>query len=541
MTETYDVIIVGAGIAGLTSAAYLTRAGFSVLVVEKNKTVGGLVNSYTKKGFTFDGGIRAFENAGIVFPMFKELGLELETVANPITVGIDQRFVTFQNEASLLEYQQLLMDAFPQEKVAIQAIIKTMQDVMKSMSVLYGIDNPLFMNLNDKRYLLKTLLPWYLQYKKQMKTLNKLNEPVEQYLNKLTKNQALIDIIIQHFFTQTPTFFALSYFYLYLAYHYPIKGMGALPKMLEQFIIDHQGKIELQKTIIKIDVTHRQVSTRKESYSYHHLIWAADMKSLYDGIDLPSISSAKLMQTILDKRRQTLESPTNESILTIYYALAIPPSTIAKKGGPHSFYTPSIKGLSHPILGAWKPIVEAKMDEEKEKYELKRWLRLFFSLTTYEISCPALRNQQLAPSQQSGLIVSTLFDYALTRHIEKQGWYEEFKTYVENEISLVLEKQLYPQFRKNILFVESATPRTIKALIGSKKGAITGWQYRKKDSPCVQQLTAITKAIQTPLPSVYQAGQWTFAPSGLPTCILTGKLAAKAIMKSKKIKKEGND
>lgn len=39
----YDVIVVGAGAAGLSSAAYLSKAGLKVLLCEKEERIGGLL------------------------------------------------------------------------------------------------------------------------------------------------------------------------------------------------------------------------------------------------------------------------------------------------------------------------------------------------------------------------------------------------------------------------------------------------------------------------------------------------------------------
>jgi len=41
MSQKYDAIIVGAGHNGLTTGAYLAKAGLDVLVVEKNDYIGG--------------------------------------------------------------------------------------------------------------------------------------------------------------------------------------------------------------------------------------------------------------------------------------------------------------------------------------------------------------------------------------------------------------------------------------------------------------------------------------------------------------------
>ena len=53
----YDAIVVGGGIAGLTSAAFLSKAGRSVLLCEKENNCGGLVNMFERDGFFFDGGM----------------------------------------------------------------------------------------------------------------------------------------------------------------------------------------------------------------------------------------------------------------------------------------------------------------------------------------------------------------------------------------------------------------------------------------------------------------------------------------------------
>jgi hypothetical protein len=41
----------------------------------------------------------------------------------------------------------------------------------------------------------------------------------------------------------------------------------------------------------------------------------------------------------------------------------------------------------------------------------------------------------------------------------------------------------------------------------------------------------VSKAVLTPIPDTYQAGQWTYSPSGLTIAILTGKLAADRVLK----------
>jgi phytoene desaturase len=51
-----SVVVIGAGFAGLSAAAFMARAGWKVTVVEKNPTAGGRARQLKADGFTFDMG-----------------------------------------------------------------------------------------------------------------------------------------------------------------------------------------------------------------------------------------------------------------------------------------------------------------------------------------------------------------------------------------------------------------------------------------------------------------------------------------------------
>ena len=54
MTEGPDVIVLGAGISGLVSAALLATRGLRVCVLEKDASAGGYVTGFLRGGFYFD-------------------------------------------------------------------------------------------------------------------------------------------------------------------------------------------------------------------------------------------------------------------------------------------------------------------------------------------------------------------------------------------------------------------------------------------------------------------------------------------------------
>jgi phytoene dehydrogenase-like protein len=171
--------------------------------------------------------------------------------------------------------------------------------------------------------------------------------------------------------------------------------------------------------------------------------------------------------------------------------------------------------------------------KKKSKAEILDWLEKYIQLNTYEISIPVLRDSSLAPEGQTGLMISCLFDYDVMNNIEKAGWYDEFKKTIEARIIDIMSQTIYKNFGEDILFKFSSTPLTINKLSGSSEGAITGWSFETKP-PVVNTLQNIPKSVLTPVPNVYQAGQWAYSPAGVPIAMLTGWYATQQIMKQSK-------
>lgn len=63
---TYDVVIIGAGLGGLTAAALLARGGQKVLLIERNNSVGGAASSYKSGDLFIEGSLQETSNAQAV-------------------------------------------------------------------------------------------------------------------------------------------------------------------------------------------------------------------------------------------------------------------------------------------------------------------------------------------------------------------------------------------------------------------------------------------------------------------------------------------
>lgn len=513
MRRPSRVVVVGAGMAGLTAAVYLARAGLEVTVFEKTGQVGGLVQSFEREGFVFDAGPRAIGNAGIVLPMLEDLGLEVPLVKSLVSMGVRDRMVHYESTADLEGWVAALKGQFPEAPREVAAIARRMRAYTRMMAALNRVANPFFKRvLADPGYLFGQLIPWLPTFLAILIRTALFRAPVERALAKLSSHQDLNDLVCQAFFRGTPQEFALGYFHNFTDYWYPLGGTRRLPQALFEAAQRAGVRFRLATSVTGVDTAAHTVTDETGVVTaYDSLLWAAD----------PAPLSAP-------------EHPCAESVVSVFFALNLSPEFFSSIAHGHCLYTPETQGLGE--------LNRRRLDDLKGRMatvdpeEFWSWLGEFCRWNSYEVSVPVLKDPSLAPPGKTGLIVSLLFDGELCLALEARGWHREFK---ERVIALFLERldnSLYPGLKEKVLFSDCSSPATLHRRFGTRNGSIVGWSL-EGEVPVAHHLSQILSAVKTPFPDVYQAGQWTYSPAGVPVAVLTGRIAASRIIGARRTAK----
>jgi len=257
------------------------------------------------------------------------------------------------------------------------------------------------------------------------------------------------------------------------------------------------------------------------AYKYNKMIWAADLKSLYKIAETDGLQSG-VLKKFNTERERILKSRGADSVVTIFLGVNENPTKFSDVARGHLFYTPSRKGIGDVYRSELYDMIDNWENFPKEK--VFKWLEKFCEMNTYEILIPALRDADTAPPGKTGLIVSLLFEYDLVKKISESGWYSEFKDELSRIMIKTLSKTIYPNLEKNMIFSITSTPMTIEKMIGSSEGAIVGWSFTEP-LPVSDNMLTVRNSVKTSLPDIYKAGQWAYSPAGIPTAIMTGRLA----------------
>src|SRR6476620_6976708 len=78
MKQPYDVVIVGSGLGGLACGTILAKEGYKVCILEKNKQIGGNLQTFVRDRVIFDSGVHyvgGLDKGQNLYQLFKYLGI----------------------------------------------------------------------------------------------------------------------------------------------------------------------------------------------------------------------------------------------------------------------------------------------------------------------------------------------------------------------------------------------------------------------------------------------------------------------------------
>lgn len=156
------VIVIGAGISGLTSAIYAARSGFDVTLIEQHTIVGGMCTSWKRKGYLFEGAIHWMTGSNPKTEL-NELWRDTGALSNNVKVFYHDPFASVEWEGkAVCLYRDMektrahFLEISPEDEEAINQLVKDVRALSKIQMPITDIKG--IKSQNPKKMGLGTML-----------------------------------------------------------------------------------------------------------------------------------------------------------------------------------------------------------------------------------------------------------------------------------------------------------------------------------------------------------------------------------------------
>jgi phytoene desaturase len=271
-------LVIGAGIGGLATAAFLGRDGFDVTVLEKNETLGGRARVWEKDGFVYDMGPSWYLMPEIFEHFFEQFGEKVEDYYQLIRLDPSYR-IFFRDEvidisADLEKNMQLFERLEPNGAEQLEKYLKQAREkyeylmkglMYKDLVGIRGMLSPKLMAAGWKLSILSNIDKLTRKYFKNERARKILQYSIV-FLGGNPRN--------------TPALYSMiSHIDFNLGVWYPYGGLGKIWEGLEKLCRNHGVKIDTSVEVERIEVEDKiakKVLTNKGAYEADVVVSNAD-------------------------------------------------------------------------------------------------------------------------------------------------------------------------------------------------------------------------------------------------------------------------
>ncbi len=476
------VVVVGAGLGGLTAGALLAKEGYSVTILEQHTVVGGCATTFKRKGgYTCEVGLHEMDAVygDRVKETFASLGVyEHVTFVQPDAfyhIATDELAFTMPHDREAAIEKLVL--TFPHEKKAIleyfgllETITREFEQLMTASWWQYAMFPFVFRHILKYRTTSTKTLMERLFKDETLKLI--LNANVGYYSDKVENLSFLLHSLAQH-----------SY---YSGGGWYIKGGSQkFSDHLASVVRQHGGEVITKATVTQIEA---------HAVTYMHKKQTITIESDIVISNLAPAATYALADIPYHEKRQPASS-----ILTIYIGFKHNLKTVYGEKPYASFF---FKGI-HDIE-AYDAMLDSAIEERG------------FGFTDYSQIDSGLTSD---PDKSFGVILTT--DFLVE-------WQDLSKEAYEQKKAMLLERFLdkleleYPNIREYIEFAEVATAKTIQRYIKTPNGTAYGF------APTPEQFFRIPQVKSKKRENLYFVGAWVMGGGFSPT-IMSGKICYEQI------------
>lgn len=496
----YDVVVIGAGMSGLTAANILQYKGYSVALVEQHNIPGGYCTNFQRKDFVFDSSIHMVngcEENGMIYNALKQFNahdkIPFIKLHELFHIESKERNISFSASTDKNYVIEQLCTLFPNDKKGIHLFFKRYYKVYLFM-----------INIKKSKSIGKFLvvIKYFTSFIRFMR-IRKLS--TTDILMPLISDQLCRDIIslFAGLFGTGPdklsgALFVVGYFSFFEENaYYPEGGSGNFSQALADIFVANGGNIYLSHEATKIQVSNNICTglTVKPQKGDSYTIECSAIVSNIDVTNLVNNLLPKIFHLQEFKKRINSRIP-GYSIFTVYLGLDL---DLKECGFPmYELYTSNLEHCSTEELDK---IVQ---DLSYEKYPVSG------------IAIYSNVNPNCCPPGKS--VVSSVFFSSSARFkdaIAKDGGkrglnYKLLKEEIGN-ICLIKIKELLgmPDLEKHIEVLEVATPITFERYTSNREGAFMGWEASS------YQMFMDPVTIKTPINNLFFTGQWVSTGGGV--------------------------